>query len=301
MLYLIAATSLYIVWRACREWRFDGVTVTRAIPLFMSVPLLLCYVWIFKLHPVFRWWSDPGSRPPRPWVLAFSFGLPLLLLMSSLESLRKRPLSEAGRVSICCLLSASLLVYTYPLLHFSFQFATDIAIPLVFVAIIGMEDVWSKWRLNSKWQTWLIVGSFLVVNSLASWTLVAREVKEVRQGEFRVDAGVLEGYAWLDRNSHSGAVVLADYDNSNRHPQYTHDNVFCGYYNAVRYSEKRQEVDRFLSPETTNAYREGLVKQVSVEFVVLQSDEDQKLFHLKDAPFLRETFRNDAVVIYAVV
>jgi hypothetical protein len=112
---------------------------------------------------------------------------------------------------------------------------------------------------------------------------------------------VLEGYAWLDRNSHSGAVVLADYDNSNRHPQYTHDNVFCGYYNAVRYSEKRQEVDRFLSPETTNAYREGLVKQVSVEFVVLQSDEDQKLFHLKDAPFLRETFRNDAVVIYAVV
>ena len=71
MLFLMCATGLYIAIdiRARLHWTL----LRRALPIFMSVPLLGYEFWIFKIHPVFRWWSLPGLPPPEPLAVGIKF------------------------------------------------------------------------------------------------------------------------------------------------------------------------------------------------------------------------------------
>src|SRR5208337_3544733 len=76
MLYLMSGTGLYLVVSALRNKELRWAALLRdAIPILMCIPLLAYYYWIFKLHPVFRWWTFTGHNPPAPWVLATGFGM----------------------------------------------------------------------------------------------------------------------------------------------------------------------------------------------------------------------------------
>ena len=122
----------------------------------------------------------------------------------------------------------------------------------------------------------------------------------VARGDFRADAQLLEGYSWLDKHAPTDAVVLADFDNSNQIPQYTHNRVFCGYLNAVEFDEKSKEQERFLGPDAPNGFRAQLISQNDIQFVLLTASEEQELKPLSGVLFTRQVFRNNAAVIFQV-
>jgi hypothetical protein len=92
------------------------------------------------------------------------------------------------------------------------------------------------------------------MNSLTSVALTGQAVLAVMRGDFRTDARMLEAYDWLNKHSQSGEVILADYSNSNRMPQYTHYTAFCGYSNTVKFAEKQRVIGLFLDPATSNEF-----------------------------------------------
>jgi len=299
MFYLMAATVLYLTMWCWRSKGLHRAIVLRAVPVWMCVPLLGYYYWIFKLHPVFRWWSLPGELAPAPWLLAFSYGLSALFLVLSAWRLRQGGLGDASRFMICCLVTAIVLAHIRSLLHFAFQFATEILVPLVMIVIIGLEQSITEWKKRGRWAHAGIV-ALLLVNSFTSIALAGQAVVLVMRGDFRAERQLLDAYSWLDSHSQSRDLVLADFDNSNQIPQYARTSVFCGYINAVRFADKLKALQRFLEPETSNEFREQLIQQNVIQFVLLTAAEEREIAALGEAPFLKEVFRNNAAVIFSV-
>ena len=104
----------------------------------------------------------------------------------------------------------------------------------------------------------------------------------------------------LNGHSRADAVVLADFEISNHIPQYTHNIVFCAYDNAVHFDDKLKALQQFLDPKTSNEFRERLIQQNAIHFVLLTAAEERELPAVGEAPFLKEVFRNHAAVVYSV-
>lgn len=299
MLFLMASTSVFLaLW--CWEHRElrQGIAL-RALPILMCVPLLGYYYWIFKIHPIFRWWSHYGNPAPMAWLLALGYGMTVLLLPFSVWRLRRGGLGQAGRFMLCCLLTAILFAHAHYLLHFSFQFATNILVPLVMIVLIGLETPIAEWKDNRRWAGASII-ALLVVNSFTSIALTGQAILLAAQGDFRSDSHLLEAFSWLNAHSHTDDVIFADFEIANLIPQYTHDNVFCGYANAVHLDDKLRAIQQFLHPHTSNTFREQLLQQNAIQFVLLTATEERELAVLGEAPFLKEVFRNNATVIFSV-
>ena len=299
MLFAMAATSLYLACQAYKTGDWRGVIGIRALPVWLCMPLLGYFFWIFKLHPVFRWWSFPGRPAPAAYLLALAFGMSFVGLVVAIWRLRREHLSDAAQFVVCCLITAILLAHTYRVLHFSFQFATDIFVPMVMIALVGLEKPILRWKERRPWATGGIV-ALLVVNSFTSIALAGQAVVLVAKGDFRDDSQMRAAYSWLNAHSQPWEVVLADFETSNEIPAHTRSSVFCGYLNTVRLDQKLKEQRQFFDPAVTNGYREDLIRVNAIHFVLLTAAEDRSLAEAGAAGFLTEVFRNDAAVIFAV-
>jgi hypothetical protein len=309
MLFLMAATALYLaLWCLKNRELRGGVALRslalhslalRALPVLMCIPLLGYYYWIFKIHPIFRWWSLPGNPAPAPWLLALGFAVTILLLPFSAWRLFRQGVDDAGGFVLSCLVTAILFSYTHHLLHFSFQFATNILVPLVMIVLLGLEKSITTWRTKWPWATAAII-ALLAVNSFTSIALTGQAVLLAARGDFRADAQLLDSFAWLRTRARDSDVILADLDNSNQIPQYTRAVVFCGYDNAVHFDAKEKALQRFLDPKTPNELRRQLTQENAIRFVLLTSAEEREIKTLGQATFLHEVFRNNAAVIFSV-
>jgi hypothetical protein len=298
MLFLMVSTTVFLaLW--CWEKRELGWGILRGLPVLMCVPLLGYYYWIFKIHPIFHWWSFYGNPAPSAWLLALGYGMTSLFLTLSAWRLRRGSLGQAGRLMVCCLLTAILFAYVHHFLHFSFQFATNILVPLVMIVLVGLEKPITEWNENWRWARVSII-TLLIVNSFTSIALVGQAVLLTVRGDFRADAQLLDSYAWLNAHSRTDDVVLADFENSNHIPQYTHNVVFCGYDNAVQFGDKLRDLQQFFDPKTAPEFRKRLIQQNAVQFVLLTAAEERETAAIGEVPFLREVFRNNAAVIFSV-
>lgn len=299
MLFLMTATSVFLALSCFADPDGRWQLGLRAVPVLMCVPLLGYYYWIFKIHPIFRWWSLPGNPAPSPLLLLLAFGMTSIFLPFAIWKLAQKGLSKSGSFMLCCLVTAILFAYMHRLLHFSFQFATNIFIPLVMITLLGMEDAISAWTSVSRSAKTVII-ALLAVNSFTSIALTGQAALLAARGEFRVDKELLEAYAWLDAHSHTDDLILADFDNSSNMPQYTHDVVYCGYENAVNFHDKLSAEQEFFDSHTPNAFRDQFIHQNRIQFLLVTSQEERQIATLGDDPFLQVVFRNGVAVIFSV-
>jgi len=226
-------------------------------------------------------------------------GMTSFFLAFSVWRLRRGRLGETGRLMVCCLLTAILFAHAHHFLHFSFQFATNILVPLVMIVLVGLEKPITEWNENWRWARVSII-TLLVANSFTSIALVGQAVLLTVRGDFRADGQLLDSYSWLNARSRADDVVLADFENSNHMPQYTHNVVFCGYDNAVEFGDKLRDLQQFFDPKTATEFRKRLIQQNAIQFVLLTAAEQQDIAAIGEVPFLREVFRNNAAVIFSV-
>jgi hypothetical protein len=300
MLFAMAATALYLAWSVWVHPERRSRILVRSIPITGCLPLLLYFLWIFKLHPVFRWWTIAGNPASPPWILAWSYGPSFLLLLVAAWKCRRARLTDAGMFMVCCFCTAVVLAHLHSIFHFAFQFATNILLPMIMIVLLALENSITQWKNRVGWTAVPAIVGLLLVNSLTSLSLTAQAVVLARRGEFHTDARTIAAYSWLDEHSRKNDVVFADFPLSNEIPQYTRDVVFCGYGNAVNFPEKTREVKRFLDANTPNEFREKLIRQNGVDFVFLTTSERQSVPTIAQASFLREVFSNPSITIYAV-
>ena len=300
MLFAMASTVLYLGWSFWSQPDRRSSLVLRATPVIMCVPLLGYFLWLFKIHPVFRWWTIAGNPAPPAWLLAWSFGPSFFLLLVAAWRLRRGGLTDSGIFMLSCFVTAVVLAHLHGIFHFAFQFATNILLPMVMLVLLGLESAIMAWSDRSTKVATISVTGLLFLNSLTSLALTGQAVVLARRGEFHTDAAKMAVYSWLDQHSQKNDVVLADLDIANEIPQYTRDVVFCGYGNAVDFARKTRQLKQFLDPATGNAFRQDLIRQYGIRFVLLTTTEEHAAPTLAEATFVKEIFRNSAAVIYAV-
>ena len=166
--------------------------------------------------------------------------------------------------------------------------------------MMGLVDPVTRWvRQDSK--AMLAVVMVFSMFLLTAFALAGEALMLVTHGSFLVKSGTLDAFAWLDAHSKARDLVFADADIANQIPRYAHNSVFYGYYNAVHTDEKYRDLTHFLDSDSTPEFRRDLIRRCGARFVLLTTDEDAQLSGIRDAPFLRESLRNDAVVIYTVI
>jgi hypothetical protein len=293
MLYVMATSILYLTWDRFRNNSL--IKLKRLIPLLMCVPLLGYYYWIFKINPVFKWWSLPGRPAPSPWLLILGFGLTSLCLIASIWKLKRRLFDRDLALPLCGLLTAIVLAYSHHFFHFAFQFATYILIWAVIIIFISAEQGVSK--LRDRWER-IVVTGIVLLNTFTPLALTGQAVILAKNKDFQTDANLLSAYAWLNGHSNPDQLVLADYENSNQLPQYAHNRMFCGYDNAVKFAEKSTAVDLFFSTGATDRFRKELLKQNAIQLILATKNEEPRLRQLVETGIAREVFRNRSTVIF---
>ncbi len=278
MLQVSAAIGLYGLLR-----RSPRALAVAAAPL----PLWLYYLWLFRAHPVFRWWSIQNVfPPPRPTALVLSLGISAVLFLyarGGLPALRRPDGQPAPRVLLICSALAGLaLLYSFPLLSFSLQILTTVAIP---VALVGLS------RLREGRGALVL----LLVHALTSVVLWRRTMLEVEHGLHRTDRDLIAAYEWLGRNSPARALVLASEADSNRIPRYADNTLFWGYLSTVDRPSKKRLVERFFDPAAAEAERSAFLSRQGIRYVFVRADDPPLR-----AP-LEPVFRNRAAVIYRVL
>jgi len=299
MVYLLLGTSVYMAVMLVKDRQVDRLMCLRAIPVLMCIPLLLYYYWIFKVHPVFSSWSVPGDSPPSPLALSTSLGLAGLLLVPAAWRLRLQRADKPLILLASCLSVAVLLVYSNRIFHFSFQFASDIAVPLVMIVMMGFSDLLTGWHQNKKWGS-LVIAVLLIVNGLTSFTLVTQTIIAVKRGYYFASVPLLSSIDWLHHNSSPREVVLANLDISNLLPQYSHVSVYCGYYNIDKFEDKFNAQYRFFTPGASDGFRREFVRENSIRFVLMTAAEAERIGSQMYMPSFRAVFRNEAATIYEV-
>jgi len=299
MLFVMAATALFLVLSYFHPVKVTASVTLRSLPIWICVPILGYYYWLFKIHPVFRWWSIAGNPAPPAWLLAVSFGVSFFLLPLAAWRIRRERISYAGLFMLSCFISAVVLAHMHWLFHFAFQFATNILIPMVMLVLIGIEKPIIQFTQNRRWATaW--IAFLLFANSFTSIALVGQAVVLAAHGEYRADSGRVEAYSWIGAHAQPNDITLADLETSNNLPQYISNRVFCGYGNAVHADYKLKAMREFFNPRASNDFREDLIRGNGIQFVLLTGPEIRDLDSLARAPFVKEVYRSTSVVILSL-
>ncbi len=276
----------------------------RLLPVAASLPLFGYYVWLLKIHPVFRWWgSQTVVPPPLPLSLAVSVGLLAFLLpfrLRWLAELRQRPAPQL--LVLSAFVSSLGLLYAYPVLPFTLQFVTSLVIPTGLVVAAAFEErIGAAWRAGGLPRASLL--ALLAINSLTSLHLLHDATRRVLDGEARTEASFVAAAAWLQQNSEPGDVVMASYRNANRIPRHTHAVPVAGYaYATVRFREKLNQTNRVFAPRTSDRARREILQKHEVRFLWFsQADRLRTSWEPALSPFLERAYRNEEVTVYRVL
>lgn len=294
MLYAMAAVSAYWLFAALARRKTTTELVLTAVPVLSCIPLLAYYYWIFKLHPIFHWWSLPGNPAPALWLLGLGYGFSLWFALYGMSRIRK--LNSGTAFMMCCFVAATALTFAHHWMHFAFQFATNIFVPMLVLGFIGLEAPLTGWLRQASWSRKGLAAA-LVVNGLTSLALTAQIAWSVWKGDYQTDAAMLNAYSWVSDHSKPRDVVFADFNNSSQLPQYTHNFVFCGYINAVEFDKKYAQIESFLDPQIGDDFRQQLLNRYGIHFVLLTPQEYENLSSAGQGRFLREIFSNKSAVV----
>lgn len=302
MVYLLAGIGLYtaIVTRPFfRPW--SPQATGPLVALLLPAPLILYYLWLFRIHPVFRWYYIQNvGQGPLPLQLALGSGLVAVLFLLHLGHLGNFQGKPAAHILIpCCALASLLLMNLHPLISNAWQFHQTFLIPALLVGVMTLERPLQALLGRTRWA-YAGLGCLLAINSLTSWVLVGRFSKEAIQGRFRIDQRVLDALGWLEQHIQPRDTVLSSCEMGNLIPRYTTAVTVCGYaISTVAYEERKAALRQFFSAAAADDYRRQLLAAFRPRYVLFgPSERGNRAFDPQQASFLLRRYSNPVVDIY---
>ncbi|MBC8230641.1 hypothetical protein H8E77_13920 [bacterium] len=278
-------------------------TFLRFLPILMGLPVMLYNLYVFKLHPVFKWWNIQNVFTERPlMILLFSMGFVPFLVLNNIGGFANLREKETKNIFLIGTIAAiSVLAFSTPFLKFAPQFGTIWMGSLVIFGIMKVEKPLLS-ALSRKRYIYFLLFAFLLVNSFTSIWLLKWKCDEVWQGKHHTDSRLITAFDWLEENSSPSDIVLSSYPTGNKIPRYSGNKVFCGYgYNTVDFNGKINAVKQFFNLETSDKYRLDLIKKYKIEYLFHGPSERAIGKYIPEiSPFLKQVYQNDIVMIYSV-
>ncbi|HVA51778.1 MAG TPA: hypothetical protein VNH11_35885 [Pirellulales bacterium] len=304
MLYLWCIVCLYtLILSLCRRAGGGRLAAYRASIVAVGLPLMLYYVWLFKMHPVFRWWGNQGVLQPTPAIsLMLSMGFCAAFMAGNLHRLGNFRDKSEGEITLACAVACGFaLFYSYPLFLFSGQFISELVVPAAILGTFGWERPIVAAMSRSAWAV-CGVGLFLLLNSLTSAALLTHTMIELKKGVPFIARGSHDAYEWLGQHSQPREIVMASYSHDMRLPHYAHNCCVTGYkYVTVDHPAKNKIVREFFQGGTSDDRRRQVVERLGVRYVLWgKEDRGQGGFDPSDRRWLGKVYSNEDITIFKV-
>jgi len=304
LISLFVGIGAFIGIEAIRH--FDRRTILlRAIPLAIISPVLVYSIWLFRLHPVFKYWSRQGhniSVWPPPYIGIFAYGVIAILAIYRILQLKKNPLSSAERflciwfVSIFCLSYIGTMI---PRFGFSPQLGIPLFGPLVVLAFslrLQLQDR-SRTLFISLVALLVIIGNIGIVAYHSQRSITAF-------GPFPIYAtdDEIAALEWLNKTVPEENAVLALPPVSGRICKYTSASSVVGHFSLTpNYPSIMARVRSVLTaPKFTHTELSAL-RELGTDFLFIGPEEQHLLgFDPNTAPHLSKVYAQGSVAIYKV-
>lgn len=267
LITIYALLSAYMLFDALRTGKVEMArTVWRLTPLVAALPLLSYYVYIYKLHPVFKYWAVQGDQPPMPihWH-ALSLGLAGALLIYRLIRYRRYPLHAAADRLLLVLTAVILGLYYANRFSRDLSFSPQIGIPLlspmILIGVAALPNPGNTVTNKRKALVWAFAAVFVATNALTTPMVLQRaaELAVIRHRHY-LRPGELDAIAWLKQHARPDDVLLANEISGNQIAQRVSIRVALGHW-ALTPNAKR------LERETKRLLRGAMAEGKAVEFI----------------------------------
>lgn len=308
LISLFAVLPSFILVEAIRaraiDWRR---TVLRAAPLICSAPLLAYYVFIFSLHPVFKFWASQGGQPPAPiWWHALAYGLAGVLCAYRICRFRTAPLTQPIERFIALWIAIVFaLFHSYkfvPILPYSPQVAVPLATPMILLAASVFRLPEAVPAGNQRRKLLAAVAAFLVVNSLTTPLYVVRAATDAasRPQSYALNED-FDAAAWLADQAAESNIILARFAPSGFLSQYVTARFVVGHWALTPNANAwRDRADQLIAGEMPPAAARDFLAEVRADYVYFTGDMTREKRARWDGAIvgLPPVYENGRVTIY---
>ncbi len=271
------------VYVLLKSWQAHGILwndwFNAIIVALFELPLVFYYaVWIPK-DPVWKAVQVTNNivLPPSPLFVLLGLGL-----LAPLAALGAYQWLKQKRNSLPVVWGVVNLLAIYLPFPYSARFMMGLAVPVGSLAGFGLETVLLPRLQNKNISTWLkkasatphatlrrvililtIPSTLLIVLTLSQVALIYSDYPLLYFSESEIQAA-----EWLAENTSADALILTGYAMGNYFPRVGNAKVFTGQpFLTVNLEEKSALLTQFWQKETTNAWRENLIKEWRITHV----------------------------------
>lgn len=309
LISLWAVVPAFIVVEAALARRMDWPRgVLRALPLLASAPLLAYYVYLFSVHPVFKFWASQGGQPSAPigWHV-LSYGLAGVLFVFRLIAIPRRPITASGeRFLAAWVIIVFALFHSHtvlPFLPYSPQLAIPLATPMILVGVSALPISAAGWPPALRGKALAAVAAFLVVNALTSPLYILRACRDaVSRPHHFIHVDDAEAMAWLSDHVGPTDVILADYVRGGIISQRVTARVVLGHWALTPHANAlRGRIQRLMSGAMSSDEAREFAAQTRARYVYISPVTEELRRRYFDAiPGWTKEFENGQVAIYGV-
>ena len=256
-------------WRKIKGFKYEGIRLLKGAVLFvwvgvLAAPFILYNYLAFSRDPFLSQWTAQNIiTSPHPFHYLLAYGL---LIPFAIAGGRKLLKSTPWEGLLPVVWSLALPFLAYVPFNLQRRLPEGIYVALVILSVRALDRngdlgssktngrIWGLLILSLPSTLFLFSGGIIAARFL---TLpVFRSVKEIAAFEY------------LSANAIAGQVVLTSYETGNALPAWAPVRVVVGHGpESVRLAEFLPEVEQFYTPRDSDAERQSLLQDWSVEFV----------------------------------
>lgn len=321
MIALYVAIPIFVVVESVRgklDWRTAWL---RTLPLVVVAPVFLYTIYLFDMHPVFRYWASQGSGTRFGIVDTLAHvGLAGPLVAVRLALRRRFPLrSSAERLLLCWLGCVFFLVHSREIPLFRFmpytpQLMTILMPPAILLGIVALGPAETREpkgaqpaatdgrnRVASRWRgATVVVTAFLAFNAIDSVTLLGRLTPDGRDLTHYIPQTEMEAFQWLDQHASENDVVLSGQQTGHRLAKNASVRVALGHWSVTPLSRTIAEnALYFYAARMTSAETAEFLEQLHVTWIYFGLNERALgLPDLDHLPGFTKHVLNGGVTVY---
>ncbi len=308
LISMFAILPAFVVLETVLTRRVDfRRAIDRLIPLFVTGPLLLYYVWIFSFHPIFKYWASQGVQPPVPVILHYlAFGFAGVLCLWRVCNVKRYPLAESyDRLLLVWVIVVFALFHgnrVLSILPYTPQLGIPLASPMILLGVAVFRKAPANTSLRLRPAFVIGMAIFLIVNALSSPLFIARACElAANNRENYISDTDEQAVEWLKSQVKEADVVLSDYPTGTTLSQLVTARVVLGHWALTPHLDSlAKEVDRFLRGEMEQPEADSLLQRLGVNYVFVTARRDHKdSAYFEALPGLQEVFKNDSVAVFA--
>jgi hypothetical protein len=292
---LAAVLGVYLLALLVRRrhvpWQEIGLAALAGLG---TLPPVIYDAWEFTTNPAFATWAAQ-NRILSPHPLHYLLGFALLLvpgIWGAVQALRQG--EERWLLPLAWVLVVPFLLY----MPFNLQRRMIAAaqVPLALLAAVGLL-AWFRDRH-------LLLVIYVAVVSMSNLLLVAGTLGPIQQRAAPIyrPAAEIAALEWLAANAEPDQTVLASVGVNNVVPVWTDLRSFAGHGpETLNYAQKEAAIRRFFQPETDDAWRQELLQDFALDYLVY-GPQEQELgdWDPAEAQYLIPVHDEEEYVIYRV-